>query len=109
DDAGRPLPRAVDECRHAHGSGHIEEGGCGREVGLPWLVEVGVIASVTAAQSRTLAAAGFGLFAGRVPLRDRPTAYLCRDFVCRVPVTDPAELTIRETSGEISPDGPASP
>ncbi|MEC5148460.1 DUF255 domain-containing protein [Cryobacterium sp. GrIS_2_6] len=69
----------------------------------------GVIASVTAAQSRTLASAGFDLFAGRVPLRDRPTAYLCRDFVCRVPVTHAAELTIRETSGDISPDGPASP
>ncbi|WP_241976380.1 thioredoxin domain-containing protein [Cryobacterium algoricola] len=68
----------------------------------------GLVASVTAAQARTLAAAGFELFAGRVPLRDLPTAYLCREFVCRVPATDPAELTIGETSGETAPDGLAS-
>jgi len=58
----------------------------------------GVVASVTTAQARALAAAGFELFAGRVPLREQPTAYLCHDFVCRAPVTDPAELTIGETS-----------
>ncbi|MDY7541226.1 MULTISPECIES: thioredoxin domain-containing protein [unclassified Cryobacterium] len=69
----------------------------------------GVVASVTANQARALAAAGFDLFAGRAPLRELPTAYLCQDFVCRVPVTDPAELTIGETSAEIAPDGLASP
>ena len=69
----------------------------------------GVVASVTAAQARALAASGFELFAGRGPLRELPTAYLCEDFVCRVPVTDPAELTIGETSAGIAPDGLASP
>jgi uncharacterized protein YyaL (SSP411 family) len=35
---------------------------------------------------------GLALLADR-PLRDgRPTAYVCRGFVCRLPVTDPAEL-----------------
>ncbi len=35
---------------------------------------------------------GLDLLADR-PLRDgRPTAYLCRGFVCRLPVTEPAEL-----------------
>jgi uncharacterized protein YyaL (SSP411 family) len=36
---------------------------------------------------------GLALLADR-PLRDgRPTAYVCRGFVCRLPVTEPAELT----------------
>jgi uncharacterized protein YyaL (SSP411 family) len=35
---------------------------------------------------------GLALLADR-PLRDgRPTAYVCRGFVCRLPVTDPAAL-----------------
>jgi len=32
------------------------------------------------------------LLAGRVRLGDRPTAYVCRAFACRLPVTDPAAL-----------------
>ena len=36
--------------------------------------------------------AGFELFAGRVVRDGRTTAYLCRDFTCRLPVTDAAAL-----------------
>jgi uncharacterized protein YyaL (SSP411 family) len=32
------------------------------------------------------------LLADRVALDDRPTAYLCRDFACRRPVTEPTDL-----------------
>jgi hypothetical protein len=32
------------------------------------------------------------LLADRVALDDRPTAYLCRDFACRRPVTEPSDL-----------------
>ena len=52
----------------------------------------GLVASVTEAQARAFADAGFELFRDRVARQGRPTAYLCRDFVCRLPVTDPAEL-----------------
>ena len=32
------------------------------------------------------------LLGGRALIDGRPTAYLCRDFACRLPVTDPAAL-----------------
>ena len=51
-----------------------------------------VLAIVTAAQSAQWATAGFALFEGKAPLGGRTTAYDCRDFTCRLPVTDPAEL-----------------
>lgn len=38
------------------------------------------------------AAAGFELLEGRRSTAGTPTAYVCRDFVCRLPVTDPAAL-----------------
>jgi uncharacterized protein YyaL (SSP411 family) len=56
----------------------------------------GVVASVRAEQARAFADAGFELFAERPSRDDLPTAYLCRDFVCRLPVTDPAAF--REAS-----------
>ena len=52
----------------------------------------GVVASLSESQARAFAAAGFDLFAARTAPSGLPTAYLCRDFVCQLPVTDPAEL-----------------
>ncbi len=52
----------------------------------------GVIASVTASQAEAFAHAGFDLFSGRTPRDNLPTVFLCRDFVCRLPVTDSANL-----------------
>ena len=49
---------------------------------------VGVVTIVTAEQAATFAAAGFELFEGR----EREAAYLCRDFVCRLPITNATEL-----------------
>lgn len=51
-----------------------------------------LVALVDAPQSEALAAAGFELFADRGTRDGLPTAYLCRDFVCRLPVTSPAGL-----------------
>jgi len=51
-----------------------------------------IVAVVTPEQVRAWTAAGFGLFADK-GLRDGlPTAYDCRDFSCRLPVTDPGGL-----------------
>jgi hypothetical protein len=52
----------------------------------------GLVASVTDSQGRRWADAGFDLFEDRVTQRGLPTAYLCQEFVCRLPVTDPSEL-----------------
>lgn len=51
-----------------------------------------VVAVVDDAEAAAFAAAGFELFAGRTSRDGDPTAYLCRDFVCRLPITDPAAL-----------------
>ncbi len=47
-----------------------------------------IIAVVTPAQATEFADAGFELFLGRVG----EAAYLCRDFVCRLPIVDPTAL-----------------
>ena len=47
-----------------------------------------VISVVTRAQAATFAEAGFELFRGR----EREAAYLCRDFVCRLPIVEPRDL-----------------
>ncbi|MBC7441531.1 MAG: thioredoxin domain-containing protein [Ramlibacter sp.] len=52
----------------------------------------GLVASVTQSQAGAFTAAGFELFRDRTVRDDRPTAYLCRDFVCRLPVIDPGDL-----------------
>jgi uncharacterized protein len=52
----------------------------------------GVVAVVTPEQSRAFAAAGFELFEARDAVGGIPTAYLCENFVCQLPVTEPATL-----------------
>ena len=52
----------------------------------------GVVVAVTESQASAFADAGFDLFAARTAQTGQPTAYLCRDFVCQLPVTDPAQL-----------------
>ena len=54
--------------------------------------DVGVTALATVDQAEAFAAAGFELFEGRTAQGGAPTAYLCRDFVCRLPLTDAQEL-----------------
>jgi uncharacterized protein YyaL (SSP411 family) len=51
-----------------------------------------VLAVVTPTQAHAWAAAGFGLFADKSARDGIATAYDCRDFACRLPVTDPAGL-----------------
>ena len=48
-----------------------------------------VVALVDETAAAAFAADGFELFAGRTAREGLPTAYLCRDFVCRLPVTRP--------------------
>ncbi|WP_309491580.1 MULTISPECIES: hypothetical protein [unclassified Microbacterium] len=51
-----------------------------------------VVSVVAPAQARALAEAGFELFAGKEATAER--AYDCRAFVCRLPVRDPAEVSV---------------
>lgn len=57
-------------------------------------VDADVVAVVTAAQADAFAEAGFELFAGRAvgDAASAERAFDCRGFVCRLPVSDPAEL-----------------
>jgi uncharacterized protein len=43
------------------------------------------------------------LLEGRIAIDGRPTAYVCRQFACRLPVTDPAALAAQL----VAPDIPA--
>nr|BFF14874.1 hypothetical protein GCM10025699_61770 [Microbacterium flavescens] len=57
------------------------------------LTRPGAVAAVVDEEAAvTLAEAGFELFAGRPASGHRATAYLCQDFVCRLPITDPVVL-----------------
>ena len=51
-----------------------------------------VTAIVSPHAARAFADAGFELFAERGLVGGAAAAYLCHDFVCRLPVTDPAGL-----------------
>jgi uncharacterized protein len=50
-------------------------------------------------------AAGFDLFESRTLQGGRPTAYLCSDFVCRLPVTDASTLPSSSSSSSSSASG----
>ena len=50
------------------------------------------IAVVTPAQAKAFAEAGFELFDGKDAVAER--AYDCRAFVCRLPVSDPADVSV---------------
>ena len=59
--------------------------------------DAGTVAlAVTSAQATEWVSAGFALLADRVALDGRTTAYLCTDFVCRLPVTSLHDLTGQE-------------
>ena len=67
----------------------------GTESGLLDLVrrvDAQVVAVVSDSQARAFSAAGFELFEGRTASRHRDTAYLCRNFVCSLPVHGAEEL-----------------
>jgi uncharacterized protein YyaL (SSP411 family) len=59
-------------------------------VALAWAG--GLVAIVTPTQSAAFAAAGFELFESRGQSDGKPTAYLCDNFVCQLPVTEAAQL-----------------
>ncbi|MGH1549122.1 thioredoxin domain-containing protein [Leifsonia poae] len=52
-----------------------------------------LVAFATKSQVQELTAAGFELFEARTTRDGLPTAYLCRDFVCRLPATSVEELS----------------
>jgi len=55
-------------------------------------IRADVVSIVSPEQATSWAGAGFGLFAEKAQRDGLPTAYDCRDFACRLPVTDPAGL-----------------
>ncbi len=58
-----------------------------------WYRSGGVAAVMPASAATEFAASGFELFAGRGTVSGAPTAYLCRDFTCLLPLTDAARLS----------------
>jgi uncharacterized protein YyaL (SSP411 family) len=72
--------------------GSVENGTDVASVARAWERSGAVVAVVTPAQAEAFASAGFELFEGRSTRDDSSTAYLCRDFVCALPVTDAASL-----------------
>ena len=56
-------------------------------------VHASVTAVLDSAMTAAFAAAGFELFEGRAMVEGRSAAYVCEDFVCRLPVTEPSALT----------------
>jgi hypothetical protein len=54
---------------------------------------------VVGATAGSSAAAGLPLLADRPAVDGKPTAYVCRQYVCRLPVTDPAALAVQLDAG----------
>ena len=52
-----------------------------------------VVAIVPVHRAAQFAGAGFALFEGKAPADGRSIAYDCRAFVCRLPTTDPRDLS----------------
>ena len=73
-------------------TGHADDGTDVASVALGWQRSGAIVAVVSAQQATEFAAAGFELFEGRTSRDGESTAYLCRDFVCALPVTDAASL-----------------
>jgi len=73
-------------------TGHADDGTDVASVALGWQRSGAIVAVVSARQATEFAAAGFELFEGRTSRDGESTAYLCRDFVCALPVTDAASL-----------------
>jgi uncharacterized protein YyaL (SSP411 family) len=73
-------------------TGHAHDGTDVASVARAWQRAGAVVGVVTADQARAFADAGFELFEGRTSRDGESTAYLCRDFVCALPVTDAASL-----------------
>ena len=66
-----------------------------------------LVVAVSASPDRSAIA----LLAGRTAIAGRPTAYVCRGFACRLPVTDPDALAgqlVTTASGPLAP-GPLAP
>lgn len=78
-------------------------------VARDWFRTGGIEAVVTGKQASAWSAAGFELFDGRVAHDGRPTAYLCSDFVCRLPVTDVTALRALDAVGPVASARPAAP
>jgi uncharacterized protein len=57
-------------------------------------VDAGVTVLATVEQAEAFTAAVFELFEGRTAQGGAATAYLCRDFVCRLPLTDADALAV---------------
>jgi uncharacterized protein YyaL (SSP411 family) len=55
-------------------------------------IRADVVALVTSEQAHAFTEAGFSLFEAKTAQGGAATAYDCRAFVCRLPVTDPAAL-----------------
>ena len=65
------------------------------EAARAWGRPAGVLAIVTPGQASQFAAAGFDLFTSRSTVDGQPTAYLCRHFVCELPLTAAADLSVK--------------
>ncbi|MCH6230272.1 DUF255 domain-containing protein [Microbacterium sp. CFH 31415] len=71
----------------------VSEEPAGRLATAARRIPADVVTVVAPGQADAFASAGFSLFEGKVAQGGVATAYDCRDFACRLPVTDPADLS----------------